>query len=62
MLGWSKASELNLVRQLKVWLHWMGLSIQPGCLKRLRRKAICPVCPQLFPKMCKTAWDPLPPQ
>ena len=68
-LGRSRDPGLDVVRQLTVWLQWTGLCVQPGCPKRLRRQARCPVCPPLFPKTCKTAggrtgptWDPIPPQ
>ena len=66
-LGRSHDPELDLVRQLEVWLHWMGLCAQPGCPKRLRRLSRCPVCPPRFPKTRKIAggltgptWDPIP--
>ena len=68
-LGRSRDPGLDVVRQLTVWLQWTGLCVQPGCPKRLRRQARCPVCPPLFPKTCKTAggrtgptWDTFPPQ
>ena len=49
----SQNLELDLVRQLEVWLHWMGLCVQPGCPKQLRCQARCLVCSPLFPRRAR---------
>ena len=49
-LGRSIDRELDIVTQLKVWMRWAGLHVQPGCAKRERTAAACTVCPPLFPR------------
>ena len=34
-------------------MSWIGLAVEPGCPKRLRRSTRCPVCTPLFLKMRK---------
>jgi len=52
-LGRSIDRELDIVTQLKVWMRWAGLHVQPGCAKRERTAAACTVCPPLFPRTQK---------
>ena len=49
-LGRSRQRDLDIVRQLLVWMERTGLRVQPGCPKRQRPAARCPVCPPLFPR------------
>ena len=48
-VGRSRDPELDIVRQLRTWMRWMRLFVHPGCQKRHRPAARCPVCPPLFP-------------
>lgn len=48
-LGRSQSPFLDLVHQLRVYMHSSGLAPRKGCQKSLRPHAKCPVCPPLFP-------------
>ena len=47
-LGRSRDPELDIVRQLRVWMRLAGLAIRSDCSKRQRPAARC-ACPPLFP-------------
>ena len=56
-LGRSVNRDLDIVTQLRVWMQWTGLRVQPGCPKRERPAAACPICPPLFPRTQKGRGD-----
>ena len=44
-IGVSRDPALDLVAQLRFWMEWMGLSIQPGCTERRGRRRAVPLVP-----------------
>jgi hypothetical protein len=48
-LGRSQDPTLDIVTQLKTWLRYPGLAVDPRCTKRQRPAARCEFCFPLFP-------------
>ena len=48
-LGRSRDPTLDIVTQLKTWLRYPGLAVDPRCTKRQRPAARCEFCFPLFP-------------